>query len=513
MFQIRALGHHGWLFRTATTTLAVDPLLGPRFAFTPHLVVWPERALAPDQFPKLDAIFLTHEHEGHFDPFTLSLLPRDTPVWIPSRSSGAMQRAIEEMGFSVRRARAGAPIVVGDIELFPIAGDHTSAAIEEWDLLAYTVRDLAGEGSFFTHVDLRLTDVMRDQVLARLGRPGLLAITGNEHQYTFQTSWRAPDPGAAAALARDMTEEHRWFEERGAAPAGLLLVGGGWAFEGPIAWLNGNAFHVDLDGVARAVAALLPRSLVAWAKPGDAWTFVDGRLVQASAADVGVGPAPATSREFVGDVKWLEDYTPACGRTTITDAELGSLREELARFAAALYASHTFRTLHSLQEAELGDRDATFALVLRADDQGGAYVFAYSSQECAFVPVDCLAPTERYLAVYECWATDLLDNFLVRQSQNALAFGRSRTWNAAPDRFPFNLTRELFVYTHPLRFPERFLDLYRRLTPASARSARVDDLHPIGEHPGPTVGESAASRLCHTDRREREKDGPTHDRR
>ncbi len=461
MFQVCALGHHGWLFCTASTTVAVDPLLGARFAFTRELVVWPERALDASRFPRLDALFLTHEHEGHFDPFTLSLLPRDTPVWIPSRSSAAMQGAIEEMGFSVRRARAGAPIHIGDIEIFPIAGDHVTAGIEEWDLLAYTVRDLAGHGSFFSHVDLRLTDTMRACVLARLGRPGLLAFTGNEHQYTFQTSWRAPDHGAAATLARDMTEEHRWFEERGAAPAALLLVGGGWAFEGSLAYLNRNAFHVDLEGVARAVASLLPRARVAWARPGDVWSFIDGRLVEAAAPDIGVGPAPATSRSFVGDLLWLEDFPPACGRMTLTAAELDVLREELDRFAAALYAGLTFRALHSLQEADLGDRQPTFALVLRVDDQGGAYVFAYSSPDCAFVPVDCSSPTERYLAVYECWATDLHDNFLVRQSQNALAFGRSRTWNAAPDQFPFNLTRELFIYTHPLRFPARFLELYR----------------------------------------------------
>lgn len=462
MFQIHALGHHGWLFRTATTTLAVDPLLGSRFAFTPELVVWPERSIAPERFPKLDALFLTHEHEGHFDPYTLSLLPRSTPVWIPSRSSGAMQRAIEALGFSVHRARPGQPIHVGDIELFPIAGDHSDTAIEEWDLLAYTVRDRTGHGSFFSHVDLKLTDEMRAQILARLGRPGLLAITGNEHQYCFQTTWRSPDPGAAAALARDMTEEYHWFDQRGAAPAGLLLAGGGWAFEGTLAWLNQQAFPVDLEAVAHAVAMLLPHTHVSWAKPGGVWTFCEGKLVDSASPDIGLSPASATSRHFVGDCSWLEDYRPACGRSSLAEGELELLRQELDRFAAALYAGHSFRCLHGLQEAALGDREPTFALVLRANDQGGAYVFAYRSQECDFVPVDCSTPTERYLAVYECWATDLLDNFLVRHSQNILAFGRSRTWNAAPELFPFNLTRELFVYTHPLRFPRRFEALYQR---------------------------------------------------
>ncbi|HNH47006.1 MAG TPA: MBL fold metallo-hydrolase, partial [Myxococcota bacterium] len=362
MFQVHALGHHGWLFRTASTILAVDPLLGPRFAFTPELVVWPERRISLDTFPAIDALFLTHEHEGHFDPYTLSRLPRSTPVWIPSRSSGAMQRAIEALGFRVHRARAGLSIQVGDIELFPIAGDQVTATIEEWDLLAYTVRDLGGHGSFFTHVDLKLTDSMRAQILSRLGRPGLLAITGNEHHYCFQTSWREPDRGAAAALARDMTEEYQWFVQRGAAPAGLLLVGGGWAFEGSLAWLNHQAFHVDLEAVAGAVATLLSQTHVAWAKPGLVWTFVEGKRVERPVPDIGLGPAEPSSRAFVGDCSWLEDYAPACGRTALLEGELELLREELDRFAAALYAGHSFRCLHSLQEADLGGRFQVVAI-------------------------------------------------------------------------------------------------------------------------------------------------------
>ncbi len=463
MFQVVSLGHHGWLFRTARAAIAVDPLLGHRFAFSRDLVVWPGRTLAPEEFPAMDALFLTHEHEGHFDPYTLARLPRRTPVWIPSRASTSMQRAIEEMGFVVHRARAGAPIVVGDLELLPIAGDHATSMIEEWDVLAYVVRDLAGHGGFFSHVDVRATDTMRERVLAHAGRPVLWAVTANEHQYPFQKSWAVPDRAEAAEIARRMTAENTWFEARGEALAGLLLVGGGFAFDGDLSWLNRNAFPVDLDAVARAVASLLPHRRVERPQAGRSWTFVDGQIVRADdVTDVGVRAGDAVARDFVGDVAWLEDYAPSCGRTMLSPEEMTALREELDRFAAGLYGGQTFRALHSLQEAELGDRVPTFAMVLRADDAGGAYVFEYVSQACAFVPVECPSPTRRYLAVYECWATDLLDTFLVRQSQNDLSFGRSRTWNADPERLQFSLSRELFVYVHPLRFPARFLDLYRR---------------------------------------------------
>lgn len=463
MFQVVSLGHHGWLFRAGRSTIAVDPLLGPRFAFTPDLIVWPERELSPARFPRLDALILTHEHEGHFDPYTLALLDRDTPVYIPSRSSSAMARLIEELGFRVHRLRAGAPLVVGELELFPMAADQNKALIEEWDLLAYTVRDRAGHGSFFTHVDLPPTEHMRQTALARLGRMGLWAVTANEHQYRFQTSWGLQDRAEGAEIVRSLAEDDRWFAARGAPLAGLLVVGGGWAFEGELGWLNHEAFPVDLDAVARAAAAVLPQRLVCRPAPGQAFTMVDGALVEAPAPDVGVRPSPTpTSRAYQGEVEWLEDYGPASGRTELRPGELSLLREELDRFAAHLYGRQTFRALHSLQEGELGPIEPTFALVLKADERGGAYIFEYSSQDCAFLPVDCADPTSRYLAVYECWATDLLDTMLVRLSQNARSFGRCRSWNQAPGLLPFNLELELFVYVHPLRFPARFLELYRR---------------------------------------------------
>jgi hypothetical protein len=67
-----------------------------------------------------------------------------------------------------------------------------------------------------------------------------------------------------------------------------------------------------------------------------------------------------------------------------------------------------------------------------------------------------------YLAVFECWATDLLASFRCEISSTALPFARSRTWNASPRAFVFDVNHYLFEYIHPLRFPGRSLELYRR---------------------------------------------------
>ena len=84
--------------------LLVDPLLHDRYGWTPSvgLRVWPPRQLDFRVFPAIDAIMLTHEHEGHFDIASLHLVDRKVPIYMSSLSSLAMREAIGEMGFAVQ---------------------------------------------------------------------------------------------------------------------------------------------------------------------------------------------------------------------------------------------------------------------------------------------------------------------------------------------------------------------------------------------------------------------------
>ena len=92
MFRATFLGHHGWVYASDSARILVDPLFRDRFGFTDsvELRVYPPRTLDLDSFPAIDAIFLTHEHEGHFDIASLNLLDRNIPICptsikIPSR--------------------------------------------------------------------------------------------------------------------------------------------------------------------------------------------------------------------------------------------------------------------------------------------------------------------------------------------------------------------------------------------------------------------------------------------
>src|SRR5262249_40969248 len=101
------------------------------------------------------------------------------------------------------------------------------------------------------------------------------------------------------------------------------------------------------------------------------------------------------------------------------------------------------------------------------------YVYAYEPSSCSFVSVESEDPAAEFIAVFECWATDLLALFRGRISPTAIDFARHREWNASPETFPFSLNRDLFAYAHPLRHPQRYLELYRQraaaLSPAPPR--------------------------------------------
>ena len=70
MLSTTFLGHQGWLFQSKTSCFLVDPLLCDEFgqAHALEYRVYPPRIFTFENFPKLDAVVLTHEHDDHFDP-------------------------------------------------------------------------------------------------------------------------------------------------------------------------------------------------------------------------------------------------------------------------------------------------------------------------------------------------------------------------------------------------------------------------------------------------------------
>jgi hypothetical protein len=218
---------------------------------------------------------------------------------------------------------------------------------------------------------------------------------------------------------------------------------------------------VFLHGPGELLAALrllLPQRPIEAAKPGMVIRMRDGEVVEITHAPFVRCEAELPSRRWTNDVPFVESYGPASGRTTLSDDQAQRLLQELQGFAAALYGGPLFRSLLSLDGSS--ELEPTWALVLKDGD--GAFVLEYDPCACAFVPVDEPDPVAVYLAVFECWAADLLDTFEVRMSQDAIGLGRHRIF-CQDLSIDCGMNQALFTHVHPLRFPERFLAFYRRM--------------------------------------------------
>jgi hypothetical protein len=470
MFRVTCLGHHGWLISSGESRLLVDPLLHARFGFTDSVEfrVYPPRRFHWERFPAVDAVMLTHEHEGHFDIASLNLLDRAIPVYLSSLSSLAMRQVIEEMGFELRLVRPGVRFTIGELEVIPMAADQGKAlSNEEWDVIPYLVRDRAGHGSFFTSIDVPPSEAMWRQAREVVERPGLWAYTNNYNRWELQYSWSIPDQRFYYQLVKQVVDYHRQLSAQWERPAALLLVGGGVCFGGEREWVNREVFPCDSEEAAGVMARLLPGERVLAPLPGQTLVMRGGALVDLEPESALLGALPREEwpdRRYRGEVRWLEQYRPATGRAELAEGELAALEGELAAFAAFLYAREPFRRLYSLSAEELEGRRPTFAFVLRADEDGGVYVYEYEPRDCRFRAVDSEDPVSEYLAVYECYASDLLALLRAEISQDSLTLGRCRQWMVDLDLFDLDLY--LMLYAHPLRQTARYLALYRRVLAA-----------------------------------------------
>ena len=403
--------------------------------------VYPPRKVDLTAFPPIDALFLTHEHEGHFDIASLNHLDRRIPVYISSRSSIAMRQFFEEMGFRLHLTYPGVAVEIGDLEFFPMTGDQVRhGVIEEWDVLPYLVRDLGGNGSLFTDVDLYPTDSMWKSARERVDRPGLWAYANNHSAWHFIYSWRKPNRNEMKNLVKQVADYHSRLSDKWEAPEASLIIGGGFSFGGGQAWFNTNVFPIDHFGAEEVLGGLFPGDRFSAPIPGQTLVMSEGNLTSVDSDCPFVTALPREkwpSRKFAADVDWMESYGPACGRKDFPDDELDALEEELAGLARHLYAKDQFRRLYSLTEGDRENRKPTIVLALLADEDGGAYFYEYVPQACNFVQVQTEDPAGDYLAVYECWATDLLAFLHCEISSTALSFGHSRSWGANRRVSPF----------------------------------------------------------------------------
>jgi hypothetical protein len=459
VFSTTFLGHQGWMFQTPKAAVLVDPLLAEDFGHAHALGyrVWPPRQWTPDAMPKLDAVVLSHEHDDHFDIPSLAKLSRAIPIYLSSRSSTAARAILAEMGFTVHALVPGAPVTFGDLEITPFAGDHVATDCgDEWDTLPFLVRSTEGHGSFFSMVDIPITQTHVEWAAARALRPGLCSWTNNAMDWSHMADYLTERVEGTQQCFVNMGVGHKLIGTVWGTPAAMVMCAGGFSFDGEKAWMNQRVFCVDTDAVCKMMSSVYKKEKFYSALPGQTFRMKANKLhaVDDTAPFLRTAPHETWPSRAKAAIE-PRDYAPATRR------ELGDrdrLRDGLDELARAMVGGTLFKSLFSLLAIEI-DRKPTFVIIARHD--GETLAFEYDPTACTFR--EGVADPGAYLAAIECWASDLLAVLDGELGPIALTFGRARLWNALPQRFNFDIFGELHRVSHPLRRPADYLRTYQRL--------------------------------------------------
>src|SRR5262245_24909824 len=392
MLSTTFLGHQGWLFQSKSSCFLVDPLLCEEFgqAHALEYRVYPPRVFSFENFPKVDGVVLTHEHDDHFDIPSLARLERTIPIFLSSRSSTAAQQILREMGFTVHPLVPGKNVRFGDLEFTPFCGAHTSMNNgDEWDTLPFFVRDVGGSGNFFSMVDITLTEQHLKWARAKDSRPVVMSWTNNALDWSHMTDF-LPHNNATQECFLKMGLDHKRITSIWGTPAATLMRAGGFTFYGERAWLNQHVFCVDNAAVCQQMSRLYPKEQFHATRPGQTFLMEGHRLKRVfdetpflKTTPPETWPARGSAPEAAAS-NGIPDYEPATGRREMLNGDNERLEQRLQEFAGTLVGGSIFKGLHSLLHDQATGRMPTFALALR---NGGKdrRVYEYVPSACAFV--------------------------------------------------------------------------------------------------------------------------------
>jgi hypothetical protein len=479
MFLVTFLGHQGWLLSSRETHIMADPLLDDTFGACREagLFVYPPREINCEKAPAVSALFISHEHEDHFQIASLARIDKRIPLLLSARCSRAARAAAEMMGFTVRCLDAGESVTVGDLELRTLDAPNVTAHDTEWDVLPYVVSHKDGDGSFLSYVDL---PPPYDYAAAKAGGRDISLITrANNHTSPHVlNNWQTPPVGAVEVLA-ELAGELRASGRNAGRPLATVASGGGWSFSGALEHLNRSFFPSDnlslAEGLRSSWARLEERFLAPL--PGETLMLEDGVIRERAPTfhsflkcrDRAAWP----DRRYDARQPRVTTTVPLFAGRQHDGGTLRELRAALRAFARFMAGGSLFMGLTRLGRAELGSHIRRYGLFVQTNDRGEGELLEYDPSAADFVEASREAGD--YAAGGMCWAGDLLMVLAGRTTAAALTFGHMVEWVRCPTRSPGDLSiqTDLWRYAHPLTMPEEFLEQYRTSVAALDRPAPV----------------------------------------
>lgn len=182
--KLHYIGHQSWLIENNQTNILFDPILCETLGHTEELPfnIYPLREIDTTQFPKIDAIFLSHEHIDHFHLPSLNFLDKTIPVYIGELMPICVEIALKEIGFVVNRVELFKDIVIGDlnIRLFP---SGVGTVYWEQRVTAFYISDVTQKVKpIFIAVDALISDQFSESVENQELEPPVTIIVSNNSQ-------------------------------------------------------------------------------------------------------------------------------------------------------------------------------------------------------------------------------------------------------------------------------------------------------------------------------------------
>lgn len=458
------MGHQGWLVSTERTSVLIDPLLTAGFGHG-GLVgdAYPPRLVDDSAFPPIDAVVLTHEHDDHFDLPSLSRVDRRVPIYLSARSSLAAERVLGELGFAVSRIEPSEQYSIGDLRYRTLVTEHRDGrGGDEWDVLPFLISDDGGDGSLFSSVDVKPDPRGLERLASLGGRPGIWCVANNTTAPIFGPGGGTDDTEAAANV---LVRRHGVVTEAWGAPVCTAVVGTGWSYPEPRAWMNRRAFSVDLERVANEIAARVRGAPALAMKPGQEIALRRGDVVYTDGQSTFMAVSPRDDWPIrTPDPRGAgtRSLAPCSPPSNFGVDQMRRLVLELQDFARFSYGRAPFRGLHSAARSSLDGRRVQLCFDLHLGSGGERCVLAYDPRGCCF-EVAPQASADEYISGYECWAADLLGFLVGDIGPSALCnAGRLRVWNRAPDLVRVS-PHDLWMFGHPLRRPQAHARLYTKL--------------------------------------------------
>ncbi len=269
--EVTYIGHACMMMRAGGKTILMDPwLTDPTY----HGTWWhyPPLAIGVDDLPKIDYLYISHEHPDHFDPPTLERLDKSIEIIIANFEKKRFRDRLRSLGFENIREldfhKEYQPEGAG-MTLRLIAPDRA------WDDSAILVRD--PESTIFNVNDCHLSD----ETLAELGTTfdidlAFLTFTGaSQYPNCFELSPESRRERALASKRSHVEEFVNWaklLRTKRAVPAAgnFALLAKEQLFMNDDSYSNSPA-----DAIA-ALTAGAPEIVGIQMNPGDRWSESGG---------------------------------------------------------------------------------------------------------------------------------------------------------------------------------------------------------------------------------------------